>query len=91
MWPAAFCILLVAITESYRHLSFGSTPIPPPKVYTVRSGVEGYEDIVGTMEKVGWGWGFTITMEVLAVCLVTLGWYLWPREGGEVIEVDKEE
>jgi hypothetical protein len=53
-------------------------------------GVEGYEDLVGTMEKVGYGWGFTILLEVLAVGFVTLGWYLWPREV-EVEEVDKEE
>ena len=92
MWPAAFCILGVAITESYRHLSSDPSSIPEPEVYKyrVRSGVEGYEDIVGTMEKVGYGWGITILMEVLAVGLVTLGWYLWPRDG-EVVEVDKEE
>ena len=93
MWPAAFCILGVAITESYRHLSSSYSPPPKPEVYkyNVRSGVEGYEDLVGTMEKVGYGWGFTITVEILAVGLVTLGWYLWPRDGGDLEEVDKEE
>jgi len=93
MWPAAFCILGVAITESYRHLSSSYSPPPKPEVYKyhVRSGVEGYEDLVGTMEKVGYGWGFTITAEILAVGLVTLGWYLWPRDGGDLEEVEKEE
>jgi hypothetical protein len=97
MWPAAFLILAVAITESYRHLSGGYTLVTGhcdsdseklPDVWPVRSGVEGYEDVVGVMEKqVGWGWGFTIGVEVVAVGLVTFGWYLWPRED----EHEKEE
>jgi hypothetical protein len=93
MWPAAFLILAVAITEAYRHLSYNDSDEPKPKeVWNVRSGVEGYEDLVGTMEKVGFGWGFTIGLEALAVGLVALGWFLWPGEaGGEVVENDKEE
>lgn len=93
MWPAAFCILAVAITESYRHLSSSGSNTSTVEVYKVkvRSGVEGYEDLVGTMERVGLGWGLTIVLEVLAVGLVTLGWYLWPGSDVEVIEVEKEE
>lgn len=33
------------------------------------------------MEQVGWGWGFTIGLEVVAVGLITIGWYLWPGQG----------
>jgi len=95
MWPAALLVLGVAITEAYRHLSASGSREPAKEIWNVRSGVEGYEDLHGTMERVGWGWGFTIGLEVVAVALITIGWYLWPGqsegEGENEHEREKED
>lgn len=87
MWPAAFLLLGVALTEAYRHIS--SSHIGPSN--------EGIEvDLVETEMGSVQGGGKTVfgmspvMMEVLAVGLITLGWWVWPREVLEEEEVELE-
>lgn len=87
MWPAAFLLLGVALTEAYRHIS--SPPVGPSN--------EGIEvDLVETEMGTAQGGGkrvlgmSPVMMEVLAVGLITLGWWVWPRDVVEEGEIETE-
>jgi len=87
MWPAAFLLLGVALTEAYRHIS--SSQMGPSN--------EGIKvDLEVTEMGTGQGRGkkvlgmSPVMMEVLAVGLITLGWWVWPRDVVEAEEVESE-
>jgi hypothetical protein len=75
MWPAAFLLLSVAIYETHRHLSHSVIPNGIAEVVELSDGTVAELDIV----KKAWNVK-TVGMEVMAVGLITLGWWLWPRE-----------
>jgi hypothetical protein len=93
MWPAAFLLLSVAIYETHRHLSHSVTPNGIAKV------AESSNETVAQLAIVKQAWNIkTVGIEVMAVGLITLGWWLWPREKeglddesqeGEEVGVDK--
>lgn len=87
MWPAAFLLLGVALTEAYRHISSSHLG---PSDESIKVDLEGTE--MGT----GQGGGkkvlgmSPVMMEVLAVGLITLGWWVWPRDVVEEEEIETE-
>jgi len=87
MWPAAFLLLGVALTEAYRHIS--SSHVAPSNE-GLELDLEGTE--MGSAQVLGkkvLGMSPVMT-EVLAVGLITLGWWVWPRDVVEEEEIETE-
>jgi hypothetical protein len=84
MWPTAFLLLAVALTEAYRHISSSHTGPSHDSVQMDLEGTEMGSGQGGGRKVLGMS---PVMMEVLAVGLITLGWWVWPRD---VVEEEVE-